>query len=136
MTKFLAAVVGAFVVIALFASAGDFAKTAEVQGAIGAVDPAPAERVVSYEILGSAPGVDLTYTDASGSIVQQSRIRVPIPSEKMRFRSRPGEFVQISAQNVADYGSVTCVIRVDGEVVETATSSGAYVIAGCQATVP
>jgi hypothetical protein len=37
----------------------------------------------------------------------------------------------VSGQNATEYGTVTCRIKVDGNVVSQNTSSGAYSIATC-----
>jgi hypothetical protein len=47
-----------------------------------------------------------------------------------------GAALYLSMQNMEAVGSVTCRIEVDGQVVDTATSSGAYKIATCVGTVP
>lgn len=47
-----------------------------------------------------------------------------------------GDFVYLSIQNDNGYGSVTCRIVVDGQVVSQNTSTGGYTIATCQGQVP
>jgi hypothetical protein len=42
-----------------------------------------------------------------------------------------GDAAYVSAQNNGDHGTITCSIRVDGEVVQTNSSSGAYAIVTC-----
>ena len=45
-----------------------------------------------------------------------------------------GTFRYVSGQNDEDHGKVTCTIYVDGVVVETNSSSGAYVICTASGT--
>lgn len=47
-----------------------------------------------------------------------------------------GASLYLSLQNSEGFGSVTCRIEVDGKVVDSATSSGAYKIATCVGIVP
>ncbi|MCP4542702.1 MAG: hypothetical protein GY832_36735 [Chloroflexi bacterium] len=47
------------------------------------------------------------------------------------FTASRGDFLYISAQNENDRGTIACEIVVNNVKVETAESSGAYVIAGC-----
>lgn len=47
-----------------------------------------------------------------------------------------GDFVYLSIQNGDEYGSVTCRIKVDGQVVSENTSDGGFTIATCQGQVP
>jgi hypothetical protein len=54
----------------------------------------------------------------------------------MEFTGHSGDFVYLSARNNQEYGDVTCTIPVNGRVLQTVTSSGAYVIASCSGTVP
>jgi hypothetical protein len=49
---------------------------------------------------------------------------------------QPGAFVYLSVQNADAAGSVTCRIKVDGTVISENTSTGGYVIATCQGSVP
>ena len=47
-----------------------------------------------------------------------------------------GAFVYLSIQNGDEYGSVSCRITVDGEVISKNTSDGGAAIATCQGQVP
>jgi hypothetical protein len=83
--------------------------------------------VVTYRMTGTAYSASLTYTNASGGIEQKD---ATLPWE-WSFPAGTGQFVSISGQNAADHGSVTCAILLDGTVVKTSTSDGAYKIASC-----
>ncbi|MFB9713986.1 MmpS family transport accessory protein [Arthrobacter methylotrophus] len=95
-------------------------------------------RTVVYEVEGTAKVVDITMSTASG-ISQQSNLKVPITAKDSGERGltvtvNPGAYVSILAQNQGSSGTVTCRITVDGTVVSTVTSSGAYTIASCSGT--
>jgi hypothetical protein len=107
--------------------------------------PAPGEappRNVVYEVEGTAAAANLTISDGNGSLSQQADVRLPLRASAtsteigLPFTMQVGDFAQISAQNTGEKGSVTCRITVDGVVIDEVTSSGAYVIAACNATVP
>ena len=76
-------------------------------------------------------GASLTYM-AHGSTEQREVPR----SGSLRFVALPGEFLYVSAQNMGESGEVTCRIYVDGELVQDATSEGAYSIASCEYMLP
>ena len=96
-------------------------------------------RQVVMEVTGSAPMASITVR-AGDKSTQQSDVDVPVVLESgergLRYAVEGGEFVYISAQNSTDSGDVTCAITVDGELLVTNTSSGAYVIATCSGRVP
>lgn len=122
-------VVGIFIVGALQGGDGDDGKT----------PVEPVTRTVTYRIGGTAQGVDITMENAMGNTEQAQGKAVPLHNsttgtEGVSFEARPGQYLYISAQNTGATGTVTCVIDVDGVVIETATSSGAYVIASCSGT--
>jgi hypothetical protein len=90
---------------------------------------------------GDAAGrsVDITMKTPAGGTSQQSGVRLPLTRKDgspFSFIAQSGDFVYLSAQNNQAYGDVTCTIRVDDQVLQTATSSGEYVIASCSGTVP
>ena len=96
---------------------------------------------VVYEVTGSASSVDITMTDGNGSIEQATGKAVPLCTASgecgIRFQAGHGDFLSISAQNSGDDGgTVTCRITADGVLIDTATSSGQYVIASCSGTAP
>ncbi len=51
--------------------------------------------------------------------------------DKVFENVQPGTFLYVSAQNQHDSGDVTCTLFVDGQQVQTHTSTGAYVIVTC-----
>jgi hypothetical protein len=92
----------------------------------------PTTHSVMYRVTtGGNRRVDLTYENEGGNGEQRSNVRTPW---QVSYRMQDGDFVYVSAQLQA-YGIVTCEILVDGAVVETATSSGQYVIATCSGSV-
>jgi hypothetical protein len=94
---------------------------------------APAEpRRVVYEVSGSARSASLTIQNEQGGTEQMT---VALPWSRS-MSVQPGAFVYVSAQNQDGSGSVTCDIKVDGVSLQSSTSSGAYVIAGCSGSVP
>lgn len=89
---------------------------------------APRNALVVYEITGTARRVDLTIENEGGNTEQFDDAAVPY---KKTFAVPRGQFVYISAQNQGETGTVKCTITVDGVVLETAESSGRFVIATC-----
>jgi len=81
---------------------------------------------VEYKITGTASQVDVTLQNATGGIEQHDNASVP---HSYAFNAFTGWFLYISAQNQGGYGSVTVSIYLNGRIVATSTSSGAYVIA-------
>ena len=88
---------------------------------------------VEYKVTGSATSVNVTLSNASENTEQYSNRSVPY---SYTFDSVAGNFLYISAQNQGSSGSVTSTIYVNGDVFETATSSGAYVIATASGSCP
>lgn len=101
-------------------------------------EPINLTRTVTYEVTGTAEGADLT-TGINGKISQHRGKAVPLctPSGTcgINFTVSVGDFVQLSAQNTGSSGTIVCVIKVDGIVVDRNASSGGYTIAGCSARV-
>jgi len=82
--------------------------------------------IVEYRISGSTDRASLTYVTNTGGIEQRT-VNLPYSIIYHEFDYR--DFHYISAQNERDNGSVTVSIYSDDRLVESATSSGAYVIA-------
>jgi hypothetical protein len=80
---------------------------------------------ITYRVTGNG-SADLTLENASGNTEQYT---VGLPYSKS-FLVNPGAYLYISAQQTGS-GNVTCDILANGQVIETASSSGEYVIASC-----
>ncbi len=94
---------------------------------------APTPSTVAYAVSGSAASVSLTYTNATGGTEQIASASLPWGKS---FTAQSGAFVYVSAQNNGSAGTVTATITVNGKVLQTSTSSGAYVIATASGDVP
>jgi hypothetical protein len=81
---------------------------------------------ITYRVTGSNNSVDLTIENAGGN-TEQLTARMPW---SRTFTTKSGEFVYVSAQ-IDGTGNVKCEILSNGTVIETASSSGEYVIASC-----
>ena len=88
-------------------------------------EPPPTPEV-EYKITGTASKVFVTLNNATGGTEQYDNVSVP---HTYSFDTFSDWFLYISAQNQGEYGSVTVTIYLNGAVVNTSTSSGAYVIA-------
>jgi hypothetical protein len=88
-------------------------------------EPPPTPEV-EYKITGTASRVSVTLNNATGGTEQYDNVSVP---HTYRYDTFTDWFLYISAQNQGEYGSVTVTIYLNGVVVNTATSEGAYVIA-------
>jgi hypothetical protein len=82
---------------------------------------------IKYRVSGTTTRASLTYENESSNTEQ---IVVSLPWSES-FTAEKGQFLYISAQNEKGSGSIKCEILQGGEVIEEATSSGAYVIASC-----
>lgn len=89
--------------------------------------------VVVYEVDGTALSVQLTTGDGSGTVEQEYGRRLPLTRS---YRMNSGDFAQVTAQNTGAFGSVTCRVVVDGQVIATDTADGAYMTATCDVVVP
>jgi len=105
--------------------------------AAAAAAPTKDTRTVVYKVTGTTTQASLTLQTAAGTS-QQNDVDVPVTSksgtEGLTYEVDPYSFVYVSAQNSKDSGTVTCSIEVDGVVIATNTSSGAYAIASCSGT--
>ncbi len=90
-------------------------------------------RTVRYSVDGTARSVDITMQNRTGNTEQLSDVSLPWDLDVGAMGC--GDFVYLSAQNQGDTGTVTCEISVGSAVLETATSSGSYVIASCSGSV-
>ena len=91
------------------------------------------DRRVIYFGEGSARSVSFTAQVNGGS--SQGETSLPVTNTKGQLGLRqcmaPSDFVYFSIQNQDDYGDVTCKIEVDGRMISSVRSAGAYVIATC-----
>jgi hypothetical protein len=92
----------------------------------------PTTYTIKYEVTGSATFVSLTYENEDGGTSQIDSASVPWTHT---FTAEKGDFVYISAQNNGENGNVTANIYLNGTLVKTSTSSGAYVIATASGSV-
>lgn len=92
----------------------------------------PSSYYVLYKITGTGRAGDVTYENGEGG-TEQADISIPWQKgETMEY----GDFVYISAQSGDDANrTITCEIRVNGDVFKTSTSTGRYVIASCSGSV-
>jgi len=88
-------------------------------------EPPPTPEV-EYKITGTASKVFVTLSNATGGTEQFDNVSVP---HTYTFETFDDWFLYVSAQNLGEWGSVTVTIYLNGAVVKTSTSSGAYVIA-------
>jgi len=94
-------------------------------------------RTVTYIVTGDHTNqASITHETPSGT-GQPNDVDVPLTRKSdggagIQFAFHSGDFVYISAQNSDESGAVTCSILVDGQIIATNTSSGAYAIATCK----
>jgi hypothetical protein len=100
----------------------------------------PPQVVFFAEGTGTKAGAVTMRSESGGTI--QKDVALPLHNATTGVlglasdRFRRGDSLYLSLQNSEGSGSVTCRIEVDGAVVDTATSSGAYKIATCVGRVP
>jgi len=90
-------------------------------------------RSVKYQVTGSASTVSLTLNNATGGTEQIASATLPWSES---FTVQKGDFLYVSAQNNGSSGSVTATVYVNNRVLQTATSTGAYVIATASGDAP
>jgi hypothetical protein len=82
------------------------------------------EKVVRYEVTGTARRVNITFINATGETEQFNNIKIPW---ERNIYPKNGS-LYLSAQNEREHGSVTARIWVNGKIIKESTLSGAYVI--------
>lgn len=87
------------------------------------------EHRITYKVGGTATKALITYTIPSGQ-EQQNGARVPW---KRSFKAKDYSVLSLSAQNKGT-GTISCEIDVDGKVKKKSTSSGAYAVVTCTAS--
>lgn len=101
----------------------------------------PSSYTVTYRITGRTHQADVTYRNAGGNVEQDDISRFSAADSfnnkpwTLTFDAAAGDFVQISAQNGRDVGTIKCEILVNGDVIEQAESNGGFVIASCNGSV-
>jgi hypothetical protein len=88
---------------------------------------------VVYEITGTASKVAVTLNNSTGGTEQYSDVAIP---KRFTYYAFQDSFLYVSAQNQGEYGTVTVNIYVNENLLKTASSSGAYVIATASGTNP
>lgn len=95
-----------------------------------------AERHVTYRVTTGerSAAISLTYENAGGN-TEQLDTKTGHGQWQRSFTMARGSFAYVSAQRKEGSGTIKCEILIDGRVVESATSSGQYVIATCSGRV-
>lgn len=88
--------------------------------------PPAGAHTVTFDIRGSVRRTSVTYTAPGGG---RSRIVVTPPWSKT-FTVADGQSIDLAARS-AGGGELTCTLRVDGELVKSATSSGDSTTVDC-----
>ena len=88
--------------------------------------PTPTLSQVTYQVTGSARRASLLYWTADG--MEERTVDLPW---KKSFKAQGYQIMSIVAQNEGDAGSIKCEILVNGKLIKTATSQGAYVGVSC-----
>lgn len=79
---------------------------------------------IRYEVSGTTDLLSITYETPSGRMVQTDTK----PPWSFIFRADKGAWLFVSVQNYRETGSVTATIHRNGQVLQTATRSGPFVI--------
>jgi hypothetical protein len=88
--------------------------------------PTPTSPTVQYEVTGATTTVDVTYENENQDVAQVAGAPVPWTYS---FVGATGDFLYVSAQkDGSETGDVTCSIFLNGVLLESNTSTGAYVI--------
>ncbi len=90
------------------------------------VEAVPTTATIKYEVRGSASFASLTYVNASGGIAQETKVKLPWVAS---FTTDIGNIVSLSAQNEGESGTVSVYIFSSGRIIQSASSTGEYVIA-------
>jgi hypothetical protein len=88
------------------------------------------EKIVKYEITGTAHRVNIIMVNGRGETEQFDHIKIPW---ERNIYPKSG-VLYLSVQNQKEYGSVTARIWVNGKIIKETTTSGAYVISTVSGT--
>ncbi|MGW6331320.1 MmpS family transport accessory protein [Nocardia rhamnosiphila] len=92
-------------------------------------EAADREVAVSYEVVGTAGDVSITYLGHDLGMARETAAGLPWRRDVLIESF--GTMVSLIAVNDADGGDVTCRILVGGRLVSEQTSTGSYASAGC-----
>lgn len=107
---------------------GTSAPAAPVENAAPAEKPAAKVKTVVYDVTGSGTAGNITYTtDGMTSTEQVSDVPLPWSKTIELPANEALQIVQVLAQNGGD-GEISATITVDGKVVKTGKSTGAYAV--------
>jgi hypothetical protein len=102
---------------------------------------AEAEHTVTYTVTGDAATADISYStySSSGASGTSSANGTKLPFEKkitVKGSSESFDFnlFSLTAMSDVDGGSVTCEIKIDGDVVSTNEANGSFALASCSGT--
>lgn len=98
--------------------------------------PASDHVVVTYEISGTATEATVMFNTPTGH--QQHDVVLPTldadGNTLLEFEFDHGSYLSLTAHNAGDKGTITCTITADGEVISLNTSSSAFGLVRCDAT--
>ncbi|GAB3449248.1 DUF4190 domain-containing protein [Actinophytocola sediminis] len=87
--------------------------------------------IVSYEVTGDAPGVEIDYSTYGDTVVSHNETIDTLPWSKeveTKGLMSGGSLIVTTGEQG---GSVSCKVQIDGQEVQTATASGPFAIADC-----
>jgi len=92
----------------------------------------PNTLLVTYQVGGATSRASVTCVNAQGGTEQHTEASVPW---QMDFGAHNGTFVYVSAQNLSDWGSVSCRILINRRPWRSSSSSGGFAVASCSGMV-
>jgi len=93
----------------------------------------PVSGIVKYQVTCNPYGFDITYENSDGNTEQKD---ISGGSWTTTFTGYSGQFVYISAQADNENADISVKIYYRGELIESANSSGDYVIATASGSLP
>jgi hypothetical protein len=96
-------------------------------------DGATDNREVRYSVICDPAGFDITYQNSNGGTEQKN---INTTSWETSFPGYSGDFVYIAAQAKNENAEISVKIYYKGDVFKQASSSGDYVIAAADGTLP
>ena len=103
------------------------------RAAVPVIGSGTAQGTVRYEVEGSGTALSITYSTMNGGGFSSEALNdVAVPwSAEVPVNTEGFTSYSLTASTDEDGGTLTCRIRVDGQVVQEATSSGPYQTAMC-----